>query len=337
MSVLVTGASGRIGRHVTERLLADGRSVRALVLSGDPRRSLIERPGVEVVEGSLADEASLRAAVDGTEAVIHLAAALTTRNHIDDEYFDTNVVGTYRLLSAFRDHGARVGRFVYVSSDAVYWPGGANPAAYLPVDEEHPRRPASVYGASKLAAEELSLAFWRVHGLPVTIVRPTSTADAVELIAPDSVFGARMFVASAIRAMETSRSGVADEDLLASLRALDDGRPRLFVTADRNGRTARMTLNDARDGAAGIVLALDSDDAVGQAFNIGPAGSHDEGELLAYLGERLDVPLVSIPTARARPSWEVSSARACHVLGYRPTRTVFEMVDEALVGEGVQG
>lgn len=152
MRVLVTGASGRIGRHVTERLLADGRSVRALVLPDDPRRSLIERSGVEFVEGSMADEDSLRVAVGGSEAVIYLAAALTTRNHIDDEYVEANVVGTYRLLRAIRDYGDRVGRFVYISSDAVYWPGGAIPADYLPVDEDHPRRPASVYGASKLAA-----------------------------------------------------------------------------------------------------------------------------------------------------------------------------------------
>ena len=172
MSVLVTGASGRIGRRVTERLLADGRSVRALVVPDDPRRCLIERPGVELVEGSLADGASLLEAVDGAEAVIHLAAALTTRNHVDDEYFEINVAGTYRLLSVIRDRGSSVGRFVYISSDAVYWPGGPVPAEYLPVDEEHPRRPGSVYGGSKVAAEELSLAFGRAHGLPVTIVRP---------------------------------------------------------------------------------------------------------------------------------------------------------------------
>ena len=164
-----------------------------------------------------------------------------------------------------------MGRFVYISSDAVYWSGGAVPTDYLPVDEEHPRRPGSVYGASKLAAEELALSFWRAHGLPVTIVRPTATADAAELVDADSVFGARMFVASAIRAMEASRSGVADPDLLSALRMHDDGRPRLFVAADLDGRTARMSLNDARDAATGIVLALDSNDAVGKAFNIGPA------------------------------------------------------------------
>ena len=76
---------------------------------------------------------------------------------------------------------------------------------------------------------------------------------------------------------------MADADLLAALRAHDDGRPRLFVTADMEGRTARMSLNDARDAAAGIVSALDSEDAVGKAFNIGPAGSHGEADLLAYI------------------------------------------------------
>ena len=336
MSVLVTGASGRIGRHVTERLLADGRSVRALVVRDDPRRLLIERPGVDFIEGSLADDASLREAVDGADAVIHLAAALTTRNHVDDEYFETNVAGTYRLLSAIRDRGGPFGRFVYISSDAVYWCGGAAPAEYLPVDEEHPRRPGSVYGASKLAAEELALSFWRAHGLPVTIVRPSATADAAELVDEGSVFGARMFVASALRAMDASRSGVADPDLLAALRAHDDGRPRLFVTADMDGRTARMSLNDAREAAAGIVLALASGDAVGTAFNVGPAGSHDDAELLAYIGERLEVPVVTVRTPRARPSWVVSSERAGRVFGYRPQRNVFDMVDAALAGEGVR-
>ena len=166
------------------------------------------------------------------------------------------------------------------------------------------------------------------------IVRPTATADAAELVDANSVFGARMFVASAIRAMEASRSGVADPDLLSALRAHDDGRPRLFVTADAEGRTARTSLNDARDAAAGIVLALDSGDAVGQAFNVGPAGSHDEADLLAYLGERLNIPVVTVRTPRARPSWVVSNERAGRVFGYRPTRTVFDMVDEALAEGG---
>lgn len=169
--------------------------------------------------------------------------------------------------------------------------------------------------------------------MPVSVIRPTATAEASELIDADSVFGARMFVTSAIRSMEISRSGVADYDLLASLRRYDDGRQRLFIISDMEGRTARMSLNDARDAASGIVLALDRDEAVGRIFNIGPAGAHDESELINYIGARLNVPVVLIRTSRARPNWEVSSAGANHELGYLPERTVFEMVAEALAGE----
>ncbi|MFN8620022.1 MAG: NAD(P)-dependent oxidoreductase [Chloroflexota bacterium] len=334
MTVLVTGAGGRIGRHVTRLLLDSGRTVRGLVLPDDPSRAWLEaQPGVEVVEGRLEDAASLRPAVEGVEGVIHLAAALTSRGGIDDEFFAANAGGTYHLLAAIRDTGTQLKRLVYISSDAVYW-GGAGPA-FSPVDESHPRIPASVYGATKVAAEELCLTFQRAYGVPVTIVRPSATADAEELIDPDGVFGSRMFVHSAIQRISTHRApGSADLELLAALRAVDDGTRRLYVVADPEGRTSISTLNDARDGATGIVLALDSPLAVGEAFNIGPAAPYAESELVGHIGERLGVSVTTIAIAGARPSWIVSSAKARTVLGYRPARTVLDMVDEALAARG---
>jgi len=333
MPVLVTGATGRIGHHVTARLLESGRTVRALVRPNDPRRARVESPGVELFDGDLADRDSLRRAVDGVDAVIHLAAALSSRGHAEDDFVPGNVVGTYDLLAAIRDHGRPIDRFVYISSDAVYWAGLTTPPCFLPIDESHPRQPGSVYGVSKLAAEELCLTFWRLHGIPPTIVRPTATADAEELVEPDGVFGKRMFVASAIRSLEAGADpGAAGRELLAALRSVDTGRPRLFVVADAEGRTAMSTLNDARDGAAGIMLALDDPAAVGEAFNIGPATGYAEAELVGALGDRLGVPVVTIRSGHFRPSWVVSSAKARAVLGYRPERSVFDMVDEAVAG-----
>jgi nucleoside-diphosphate-sugar epimerase len=330
MIVLVTGAAGRIGRHVTRRLLASGREVRALVLPDDPGRAWLDaQDGVTCVVGRLEDQASLRPAVEGVHAVIHLAAALTSRGGIDDEFFAANAGGTYHLLAAIRDARVTLARFVVISSDAVYW-GGAGPA-YSPVDEAHPRVPATVYGATKVAAEELALTFGRAYGLPVTIIRPTATADADELIDLDGVFGSRMSVSAAIRRIETHRApGAADLAQLAALRTIDDGTPRLFVTADAAGRTAISTLNDARDAADGIVLALDSPLAVGEAFNIGPAAPYAEAELVDHLGLRLGLPVSTIQVDGARPSWIVGSAKARAVLGYQPSRTVFDMVDEAI-------
>ena len=329
MNVLVTGATGRIGRHVTARLLQSGRSVRALVRPADERRHRIEGPGVEVVEGSLADEAALREAVTGVDAVIHLAAALTTHGLPDDVFFDGNVVATNRLLTIIRDHAGPLSRFVYISSDAVYWEGGATSPEYLPIDESHPRRPGSAYGVSKYAAEELSHTFSRMHGVPVTVVRPTATADADELIDPDSVFGKRMFVSQAVAAMEATEAEI-DTDLLAALKRIDDGTPRLFMQVSEDGAAKEMTLNDARQTADCIALAMDADAGIGETFNAGPAAGYDEAEFMTYLGERLDIPLVTVPSANARSSWVISSAKAIEKLGYRPTRTPFEMVDEAL-------
>src|SRR4051794_30065306 len=137
MTVLVTGAGGRIGHHVTRLLVEAGRTVRALVLPADPSRAWLESlEGVEVVEGRLEDAGSLRPAVEGVDAVIHLAAALTSRGGIDDEFFAANAAGTYHLLAAIRDARVSLRRLVYISSDAVYW-SGAGPV-YSPVDEAHP-------------------------------------------------------------------------------------------------------------------------------------------------------------------------------------------------------
>lgn len=333
MNVLVTGATGRIGSHVLRLLLADGHTVRALIEPGDDRRPRIEGPSVTLVQGSLGDETAMREAVDGVDAVIHLAAALTTHGHADDAFFDGNVVGTYRLLAAIRDYGLPMQRFVYISSDAVYWEGGKTAPHYLPIDEEHPRHPGTAYGVSKYAAEEISYTFSRMHGLPVTIVRPTATADAAELIDPDGVFGRRMFVSETVAAMERSKAAI-DTDLLAGLRKIDDGSPRLFVVAGEDGATKRMTLNDARDTAACIVLAMGSEAAAGLAFNAGPADGYDEVEFMAYLGERLRVPVATVRTPNARSSWVVGSGRAMELLDYRPARTICEMVDEALAARG---
>jgi nucleoside-diphosphate-sugar epimerase len=118
--------------------------------------------------------------------------------------------------------------------------------------------------------------------------------------------------------------------LLTELRRIDDGRERLYVVADRDGRPSISTLNDARDAADGLRRIAAAPDALGEAFNIGPAAPYAEQELADHLGERLGLPVSVVRTPFARPDWIVSSAKAQTVLGYAPTRTVIDMLDEAL-------
>jgi nucleoside-diphosphate-sugar epimerase len=331
MTVLVTGAAGRMGAHLTRRLTAGGHIVRAFVLPDDPNNQAIDGPNVEIVPGRLEDRASVDRAVEGVDAVVALAGALTSRLASDQQFFDANLGGTFNLLMAARHRAPNLRRFVYASSDAVYWSGATNPAAYLPIDESHPRQPGSIYGATKLGAEELCLTFMRAYRIPTTIIRPTATADAWELIEPGSVFGRRIFLRGAIHFLASQPNLSADEqDLLGALRANDTGTERLFVLADPDGHVSTTILADARDTAAGLELLLTRPEAVGEAFNIGPAGPHGEEELVAYIAKRLDMDYVVIRRPAVRPDWYVSSAKAARLLGYEPTRTIFQMVDEAV-------
>ena len=261
----MTGAAGRMGAHLTRRLVADGHTVRAFVLPGDPNNQAIEGPGVEVVSGRLEDVDAVDAAVDGVDAIAALAGALTSRLASDRQFHDVNIGGTFNLLMAARAQMPRIQRFVYASSDAVYWSGWSTPPMFLPVDETHPRVPGSIYGATKVAAEELSLQFRRTYSVPSVVIRPTATADAWELIEPDSVFGRRIFLQACIRFLAGMPSLSADdEELLETLRLLDDGTEQLFVLADQNGAVPATNLADARDLAQGIHLALTRREAVGR-------------------------------------------------------------------------
>ena len=160
MRFLVTGATGLVGAHVVDRLLARGDHVRALVRRAGAAEALRAR-GVEARLGDLAAD-TIAACVEGIDVVVHCAATVETGGDAA-ALWPVNVEATERLLEA--SARARVGRFVHLSSTAVY--GAADP----PIAEDAPKRPSGGYGRSKWAAEE---ALWRHHarGLPGVALRP---------------------------------------------------------------------------------------------------------------------------------------------------------------------
>ncbi len=172
--VLVTGANGFIGSHLTQLLLSEGYAVRALNqynsfndfgwLEG------VKHPDLEIVSGDVRDSGFCLDLAEGCDTIFHLAAliAIPFSYSAPESYVDTNVKGTLNICQAARRHGTR--RVLITSTSEVY-----GTAITVPIPESHPKQPQSPYSASKIGADAIALSFHLAFELPVTIVRPFNT------------------------------------------------------------------------------------------------------------------------------------------------------------------
>lgn len=175
--VLITGADGFIGSHLTEALIKAGYNVRAFVCYNsfgtwgwlDSLPNDIKSQ-IEIFSGDVRDPNGVRKAMENINIVFHLAAliAIPFSYHSPDSYIDTNVKGTLNILQAARDMG--VERVLVTSTSEVY-----GTAQFVPITEQHPKQPQSPYSASKIGADCIAESFYRSFDLPVTIVRPFNT------------------------------------------------------------------------------------------------------------------------------------------------------------------
>lgn len=167
MKALVTGGAGFIGSNIVRLLVEEGHTVTVLdnLLSGY-RENLAPFPQVRFIEGDIRSEAALAQAIASAEVVFHLAASVGNKRSIEHPLDDSdiNVMGTLRVLEAARQHGVRK---VVISSSA----GIFGELKTLPIREDHPVEPLSPYGASKLAAEKLGLAYSYLYDLEVVALR----------------------------------------------------------------------------------------------------------------------------------------------------------------------
>ena len=173
--VLVTGADGFIGSHLTEALLDKGYKVRALAQYNSFNNwgwleDLAPRHDLEIVCGDVRDPDFCRELCRGIDTVYHLAAliAIPYSYSAPDSYVDTNIKGTLNMCQAVRAAGCR--RLVVTSTSEVY-----GTALYVPIDEKHPRQPQSPYSATKIGADAIAQSFYNAFDLPVVTARPFNT------------------------------------------------------------------------------------------------------------------------------------------------------------------
>jgi NAD dependent epimerase/dehydratase len=294
--VLVTGAGGFIGSHVVDRLIDDGRRVRALVrYNAEGRAGWLDRlpparrQRIELLSGDVRDADCARAAVAGVDTVLHLAALIDIAYsyRAPRSYLDTNVGGTLNLLQAARD--AQVRRFVQTSTSEVY-----GTARTVPMAETHPLNAQSPYAASKTAGDQLALSFHAAFGLPVTVLRPFNA------------YGPRQSVRAVIPTIVTQALAGADRIRLGALHPTRD-------------------FNFAPDLAHAFVALAACDQAIGQIVNVGSGFEIAIADVLALVGELIGRPLsAATEAARLRPATSeverlfADAGRMAALTGWRP-------------------
>jgi dTDP-glucose 4,6-dehydratase len=294
--VLVTGADGFIGSHLAEALVRRGFEVRAMVLynafdswgwlDAAPREIKDE---IEVVPGDVRDAGSVRQAVKGRDAILHLAAliAIPYSYVAPRSYLDVNVAGTLNIVEAARDLG--VGKVVQTSTSEVY-----GTAQTIPIGEDHPLVGQSPYAASKIGADQLALSFWRSFGLNVAVARPFNT------------YGPRQ---SARAVIPTIISQVAA------------GRGEIELGA----LTPTRDFNYVADTVSGMIAILESELAVGEVINLGSGHEIAIGDLVSLIGEVMGRDVRPIcRDERLRPAQSeverllADSGKARRLLGWEP-------------------
>jgi len=293
--VLVTGAGGFIGSHLTERLVQRGAQVRALVHYNSRNDwGLIEmlpediRDSIEIFPGDLTDASLVRRAVADCQMVFHLGAliAIPYSYQAPRQFIDTNVIGTLNVLQACLEE--RVEKLVHTSTSETY-----GSARYAPMDEEHPLQGQSPYAASKIAADKLAESFHCSFGLPVTTLRPFNT------------FGPRQSARAVIPTI-ISQALAGDTIRLGSLSPVRD-------------------FTYVADTVSAFIKVAESDQSIGDVFNAGTGRSVSIGEVAEAVVKLLDSrkEIVTDPE-RIRPAKSevvaliADSTKAREVLGWEP-------------------
>ena len=295
-SILVTGADGFIGSHLTEELVRQGHSVRAFVYYNSfnswgwlDRCSPEVKGKFEVFSGDIRDPHGVREAMKGCEAVIHLAAliAIPFSYHSPDTYVDTNIKGTLNVLQAAREIGVK--RVIHTSTSEVY-----GTAQFVPITEDHPLQGQSPYSATKIAADQLAFSFYSSFDLPVVILRPFNT------------YGPRQSARAVIPTIITQIANGQKEIKLGAISPTRD-------------------FNYVKDTVDGFVATLNSKNGLGEVINLGSNFEISIKETAELIAEIMGVTIsIAQDGDRLRPAnseverlW-ADNSKAKEILNWKP-------------------
>ena len=294
--ILITGADGFIGSHVTEALVRSGYDVKAFVLYNSfsswgwlDQCAEDVHGQFEVFAGDIRDPHGVRTAMTGCDAVLHLAAliAIPYSYHSPDTYVDTNVKGTLNVVQAARD--LDLAKVIHTSTSEVY-----GTARFVPITEAHPLQGQSPYSASKIGADQIAQSFHLSFSTPVVTLRPFNT------------YGPRQ---SARAVIPTIITQIASGQRRIKLGAMHPTRDFNFVA----------------DTASGFIKALESDAGIGEVINLGSNFEISIGDTARTIAEVMGADIeILTDEQRLRPDkseverlW-ADNSKARELLGWQP-------------------
>ena len=297
LTILITGADGFIGSHLTEALVRLGYKVRAFVMYNSFNSwgwldyCAPEIKGqFEIFSGDIRDPNGVKEAMKGCDAVLHLAAliAIPYSYHSPDTYVDTNIKGTLNVLQAARELSIK--RVIHTSTSEVY-----GTARFVPITEEHPLQGQSPYSATKIAADQLAYSFYTSFNLPVVIVRPFNT------------YGPRQ---SARAVIPTIITQIANGKRQIKLGAISPTRDFNYV----------------QDTVSGFIAALNSEKGLGQVVNLGSNFEISVSDTAELIAEAMNAKIEIITDeVRLRPEnseverlW-ADNTKAAELFGWKPS------------------
>ena len=256
--ILVTGADGFIGSHLTEALVRLGYETKAFVFYNSfnswgwlDQCDEDVRGQFEIIAGDIRDPHGVRKAMEGCEAVLHLAAliAIPYSYHSPDTYVDTNIKGTLNVVQAALD--LKIAKVIHTSTSEVY-----GTAKFVPITEDHPLQGQSPYSASKIGADQLAMSFYNSFGTPISIIRPFNT------------YGPRQ---SARAVIPTIITQIANDQRKIKLGSIHPTRDFNYI----------------EDTVLGFLSALNSDQCVGEIINLGSGFEISIGKTVKLIADIL--------------------------------------------------
>jgi UDP-glucose 4-epimerase len=325
MNILVTGITGRVGANVARHFLQKGHKVRGFVWPGDRQSEKLKQVGAEIVEGDLASNADVKRAVAGQEVILHMGAAFQAGGPFTPEqYFDTNVKGTFNVLEAALGLGDRLKHVIVTSTDATTFKYPENGIAEPIREDSLPLSTTDWYGYTKVLDEHLVNRYVRHDRLRATVVRFANVWGAGEIL------DFRQFHLKNFIDQLSSRTDAEAKKALETMKKAYKGEPHLAVACDRNGRPWKKQMVEVREIVHAYDCAVGNANTFGKVYQLASKQPFTWDVLVPYMAKKLGAPYtrVNLPIAPTFYEYDLSAAK--RDFGYNPQLTVEQMVDDAI-------